>query len=136
MTPLPFTLDIAVTDRDIDEQGHVNNVVYLRYVQDVATAHWNTLAHETLKKQCAWVVLRHEIDYVNPAVAGDILEARTWVGETTGVRSVRLVDLYLKGTQRVVARARTVWCLLNAQSRKPMRIDPVIISLLQPQSRA
>lgn len=134
MTSLPFTFDIPVTDGDIDEQGHVNNVVYLRYVQDVASAHWNTLANEALKKQCAWVVLRHEIDYVNQAVAGDVLEARTWVGETTGVRSVRLVDLYLKGTQRVVARARTVWCLLNAQTRKPMRIDPEIISLLQPQS--
>lgn len=66
-----FSHPIAVSPEDIDEMGHVNNVVYLRWVQEAATAHWMNNAPEELHSKYAWVVLRHEIDYVSAAVLND-----------------------------------------------------------------
>lgn len=127
----PFTTEIIVETTDIDDLGHVNNVIYLRYVQDVATAHWNQLAPQELKQQCSWVVLRHEIDYLSPALMGDVLIATTWVGKTEGVRSIRFVELKNKKTGKLIAKACTVWCMLDSITLKPKRINETIISLLQ-----
>ncbi|MBL7862702.1 MAG: acyl-CoA thioesterase [Cyclobacteriaceae bacterium] len=127
----PFTTEILVDAADIDNLGHVNNVIYLRYVQDVATAHWNQVAPQELKQQCSWVVLRHEIDYVSPALMGDVLIASTWVGKTEGVRSIRFVELKNKKTGRLIAKACTDWCMLDSITLKPKRINENIISLLQ-----
>ncbi|HMR56944.1 MAG TPA: acyl-CoA thioesterase [Cyclobacteriaceae bacterium] len=114
---------IAVTESDIDTMGHVNNVVYLRYVQEAATAHWLAKASEAVKLSVLWVVLRHEIDYLAPAFAGEILHAKTWVGETAGVKSVRFVEITNAGG-KTLAKARTVWCMLDATTLKPKRIEP------------
>lgn len=127
----PFTTEILVGAADIDNLGHVNNVIYLRYVQDVATAHWNQLAPQELKQQCSWVVLRHEIDYLSPALMGDVLIATTWVGKTEGVRSIRFVELKNKKTGKLIAKACTVWCMLDSITLKPKRINETIIALLQ-----
>ncbi len=127
----PFTTEIIVETTDIDDLGHVNNVIYLRYVQDVATAHWNQLAPQELKQQCSWVVLRHEIDYLSPALMGDVMIATTWVGKTEGVRSIRFVELKNKKTGKLIAKACTVWCMLDSITLKPKRINETIISLLQ-----
>lgn len=127
----PFTTEIIVETTDIDDLRHVNNVIYLRYVQDVATAHWNQLAPQELKQQCSWVVLRHEIDYLSPALMGDVLIATTWVGKTEGVRSIRFVELKNKKTGKLIAKACTVWCMLDSITLKPKRINETIISLLQ-----
>lgn len=131
LTESPFTTEIIVEAEDIDALGHVNNVTYLRYVQDVATAHWNHLAPAEIKLQCSWVVLRHEIDYLSPALAGDVLIAATWVGKTEGVRSIRYVELKNKKTGKLIAKACTVWCMLDSITLKPKRINETIISLLQ-----
>jgi len=72
-----FELSLAIRPEDIDELNHVNNVVYLRWVQDVATAHWRVLATPAEQKEVAWVAVRHEIDYLRPAVPGDAIIART-----------------------------------------------------------
>src|SRR5688500_20376886 len=77
----PFELAITVQPMDIDGQGHVNNVVYLRWMQEAAEAHWDAKATAELKTRVNWVVTRHEVDYKAPAFAGERLVARTWVGE-------------------------------------------------------
>ena len=86
----PFAHPLTVTSADIDEMGHVNNVVYVRWVQEVAAAHWHALASAELKAKYAWVVLRHEIDYKNPAFLHDEVTGYTWVGEHHGARFDRL----------------------------------------------
>src|SRR6185369_12764056 len=63
-----FKLSFQVSPADIDELKHVNNVVYLQWVQSISYAHWNTAATEELRSKCKWVVLRHEIDYHSPAL--------------------------------------------------------------------
>src|SRR5439155_1120943 len=78
--PVRYERVSVVEPGDIDDLGHVNNVVYLRWVQDVAAAHWEATIAPEERVDVAWVVLRHEIDYQHPAVLGDQVVARTWVG--------------------------------------------------------
>ena len=75
-----FELPISIEPADIDELGHVNNVTYVRWVQDAAVAHWRAAAPAEDQDKLVWVVLRHEIDYKQSAFPGDHVVARTWVG--------------------------------------------------------
>lgn len=124
----PFAHPLTVSPSDIDEMGHVNNVVYVRWVQEVAAAHWNALASEALKAKYAWVVLRHEVDYKSPAFLRDEVVGYTWVGEFQGARFERFVTLKANG--KIVAEAKTMWCLLDAKTFRPTRVTEEITSLL------
>lgn len=131
----PFEVPLAVKPEDIDELGHVNNVVYLRWVQDAATAHWRALATTEEQDQWLWVVLRHEIDYLAQARPGDVLVARTWVGEARGARFDRFVEI-LRGTDgAVLARAKTTWALLDAGSRRLARVPKELAARFQNSSK-
>jgi len=111
-----------VTPEDIDDLGHVNNLVYLRWVQRVATAHWTTAAPPEDRAALVWVVVRHEIDYLKAAVEGDEVEAVTWVEEWRGATSDRRTELRRGSDGEVLARARTTWCALDRASGRPRRI--------------
>jgi acyl-CoA thioester hydrolase len=124
-----FNHSVTVEPDDIDDLEHVNNVVYLRWVQEVAAAHWVNVASEEMKQKYSWVVLRHEIDYRNPAFLGDKLIVRTWVSSCEGVRSVRNVKFYQSGGGELVAETKTTWCLLDSQTMKPRRIEEDIASV-------
>ena len=126
MTVAPFELDIPVQPSDIDEQGHVNNVVYLRWVQDVAVAHWRSAATAQQQADVLWVVVRHEIDYQHPARGEDGIVARTWVG--AGTRSIfeRHTEILRAGDRRVLARARTLWCAIAPDTLRPMQVGPEV----------
>src|SRR3954471_5218390 len=83
MSSASFEMVVSVLPEDIDEQNHVNNAVYLRWVQEVATAHWCAVTSSEAQEGIGWVVLRHEIDYKSPACLGDAVVLRTWVGKAT-----------------------------------------------------
>jgi acyl-CoA thioester hydrolase len=125
-----FTLSITVQPNDLDDLNHVNNVVYLRYVQDIASAHWNRISPANFRDKYSWVVLRHEIDYKSAATLGDEILAETWVGVCEGPRSERHVELYLATTKKLLVKAKTTWCLLDARTMRPKRIEKEIIDLL------
>ena len=125
---IPYQHKIEVSRDDIDELGHVNNVVYVRWVQEVAAAHWEYAAPAALKTKYAWVVLRHEIDYKNPAFLKDDITGYTWVGDHHGARFDRFVRIQCES--RVLAEAKTSWCLLDAKSLRPIRIPDEILGLL------
>ena len=116
----PFQHKIEISPADIDDLGHVNNVVYLRWVQEVAAAHWEYSAPSYLKSKYAWVVLRHEIDYKNPAFLSDDLTGLTWVGTHSGAKFDRFVKI--QSQEKVFAEAKTTWCLLDAKSFRPIQI--------------
>ena len=124
----PFQHKIEIAQADIDDLGHVNNVVYLRWVQEVAAAHWEYSAPSDLKSKYAWVVLRHEIDYKNPAFLSDEITGITWVGTHSGPRFDRFVKI--QSQNKVFAEAKTTWCLLDAKSFRPIRIPQEILELL------
>lgn len=111
--PSSHEIQLHVTDADIDVQGHVNNVVYLRWAQDVAIAHWEAAATETMRASTMWVVRRHELDYLSPALPGDEIIARTWVGESTAATFERHTEILRAGDRKVLAKARSVWCVLD-----------------------
>src|SRR3990170_56568 len=91
---MKFSHSFSVDGTDIDEQGHVNNVAYLRWIQDVAVAHWRHAASDEMLAKYSWVVVRHEIDYKKPAFAGEEITASTWIGEWTQVTCERLTEIH------------------------------------------
>lgn len=113
----------VVEPSDLDERAHVNNVVYLRWVQDVATAHWRAHAPVEAQERIAWVALRHEIDYLSPARLGDEVVVRTWVGTAEGLSFERFTEVRRAGDGRLLARARTLWCPVEARSGRPHRVS-------------
>jgi acyl-CoA thioester hydrolase len=119
-------LSIKVVDTDIDGLGHVNNVVYLRWVQDAATAHWFHASSPQQRSDYAWVAIRHELDYFRPAFVGDQLVARTYVGAVSGVRFERFVEIYRPADSQTLAKSRSVWVVVDPISKRPKRIDPAI----------
>lgn len=124
-----FELEIEVKPEHIDELHHVNNVVYLQWIQDVAKAHWEKLAPEDITTKYIWMVLRHEIDYASQALLGDILIAKTWVEWSEGVKSERHVEIRNKDSLKLVVKGKTLWCLLDAQTKRPSRIGEDIKSI-------
>jgi acyl-CoA thioester hydrolase len=102
-----FQMTFPVQPEDIDELNHVNNVVYVQWVQDVAEAHWNQAATLELKSACQWVVLRHEVDYKSPAVAGDMITAYTWIELPKGPLQKRFVRICRGPEQKILAEACT-----------------------------
>jgi len=124
-----FELEIPVQPADIDQLGHVNNVIYLRWVQEVAIAHWSELATEDQKRKLLWVVARHEIEYKRPALTGDTIIARTWVGEARNRNFARHTELLRKADRKLLARAVTLWTPIDAKSRKPVDVDADVYEL-------
>jgi acyl-CoA thioester hydrolase len=118
-----FEMPVPVQPGDIDGQNHVNNTVYLRWVQDVATAHWKSLASADAQEVIGWVVLRHEIDYKLPANLGDEIVLRTWVGEASRLKFERFTEVRRRIDNQLLAKARTVWVPIDSQTGKPIRVS-------------
>jgi acyl-CoA thioester hydrolase len=122
MSSTPFEMTVSVLPDDIDEQNHVNNTVYLRWVQEVATAHWRAIASSEVQENIGWVVLRHEIDYKAPAAFGDQIMLRTWVGRATRLTFERFTEIRRNSDGQLLSKARTLWCPINAQTGRPARV--------------
>ena len=138
-------MTVPVLPADIDEQNHVNNTVYLRWIQDVATAHWKSLASADAQAAIGWVVLRHEIDYRSPASLGDEILLRTWVGKASRLKFERFTEIHRKSgrsdtessggdvdppqdgfavaNKQLLAQARTLWVPVDVRTGKPMRVS-------------
>ncbi len=112
-----YEMRLAVQADDIDMLGHVNNVVYLRWVQDIAIAHWNAATTDEQRAELIWVVVRHEIDYKHAARLGDDIVVRTWVGIATRNSFERHTEIHRAGGP-VLARARTLWVPLDPSTGK------------------
>ena len=119
---MAFEIKITATETDVDELGHVNNAVWVRWIQDVATAHWHAVAAPEHDAAFLWVVTRHEIDYLRAVLPGETVTGRTWVGGAPkGARFVRIVEFVgSDGKPRV--RARTTWAMLDRRSGRPLRV--------------
>jgi acyl-CoA thioester hydrolase len=128
--PGVFTLSLRVPPEDIDRMGHVNNVAFVRYVQDAAAAHWLSLAPAYLQAAYVWVVRRHEIEYLKPGRPDDELLIRTWVVEPSGATWDRFTEITRPADDTLLVEARTVWVLLDAVTGRPRRIDSRVAGVL------
>ena len=122
MSSAPFEMTVLVMPEDIDEQNHVNNTVYVRWVQEVASAHWREIASPEAQETIGWVVLRHEIDYKAPASLGNEVVLRTWVGRATRLTFERFTEIRRNSDGQLLSKARTLWCPINAKSGRPVRV--------------
>ena len=127
--PLSYEQRRRVEAGDLDELAHVNNVVYLHWVQDIAIAHWSAIAPAADQETLAWVARRHEIDYLSPAVLGEEIVVRTWVGEARGLVFERFTEIRRDNDGPVLARARTEWVPIERASGRPRRVSAAVRAL-------
>ena len=126
-----FRLPITAGPRDIDELGHVNNAVWVRWIQEIAVAHWQSLAPAAMQAAMSWVVTRHEIDYRGNVAAGETVIAETWVAdEARGARFDRHVR-FTGANGGIKVEAVTSWALLDRASGRLMRVRPETVALFR-----
>jgi len=126
---MKFSHSFPVSAADIDAQGHVNNVAYVRWIQEIAVAHWFSITTEEIRAMYTWVVIRHEIDYKKQAFEAEEVMATTWVGEPTRISWERFTEI-TRG-EDVLVKARSVWCLIDRETSKPTRITSELKELFQ-----
>lgn len=124
---MPHVLEVTVLAEDIDDLGHASNIVYLRWVQDAALAHTVALGlgqaeYRALGK--AWVVRKHQIEYLRPALAGDVLSIETRVASMSVASSVRKTRILRAGVE--LCRAETDWVFIELERGRPCRIPPEV----------
>lgn len=124
-----FKTKRIVSSEEIDDLNHVNNVVYVKWMDDVAFAHWQKLTENHPLPDYIWVVVRHEIDYKSQAVLNDEITIKTWVGETSGIKSIRYIEFYKE--DKLLVKSKTIWVLLNAKNYKPTRITESVLKVLE-----
>lgn len=120
---------ITVTQEDLDELNHVNNVRYVQWTQDIAKEHWMQYASEEIRNDFFWVLLSHHIEYKNPAILNDIVKLKTYVIKAEGVTSTRVVEMYHNKTNKLLVKSETHWCLISSKTLRPARINSVIADL-------
>lgn len=124
-----FEKHIVVSQDDLDNLNHVNNVRYVQWVQDIAEQHWKSKVTEEILNTYFWVLMKHTIEYKNEAILGDVLKLVTYVKETTGVTSIRMVEIYDETTEKLIVNSKTTWCFMNAESKRPARIPQEVFDL-------
>ncbi len=120
-----FQLAVTVAPADIDELGHANNVNYLRWMLEAATAHWEVALRESDPVAVAgigWVVMRHELDYFLPAFAGDSLAVFTWVPTCSALTCDRYYEINRLSDGALLARGASSYCVVDLGTGKPRRL--------------
>ena len=127
-----YEFKIDVSDSDVDRNGHVNNVVYIQWMQDAAIAHARasgcTKASQAVG--ATWVVRTHHIEYLMPVFAGEKITVLTWPANFQRVRSVRKYKFVRANDGAVIARAETDWVFINAKTGRPQSIPEEVRNTL------
>lgn len=115
-----FSQTFRVSASDIDHMGHVNNVAYVKWVQDVALAHWKAEATAEMQERYAWIIVWHELEYKKQAFENEEINATTWVGNWTHVTCDRYVEI--KRGDDVLLNSKAVWCIVDLSTNRPCKI--------------
>jgi acyl-CoA thioester hydrolase len=121
---------IGIEPADIDHMGHVNNSVYLKWVQEAVVQYWEKVAPADAVGRHLWVALKHEISYRRPAFLEDIVVADVIAERVQGARA--LFTTVIKRGEEVVAEIKSTWCCLDAVSRRPARLAKDIVGRFLP----
>ena len=130
------TLTFTALPQHIDELGHVNNAVWVDWIQQIATSHWAAVASAEHQAAYVWVVTRHEIDYRGNIALGESVRGETFIpAAPTGARFDRRVD-FTDAAGKVIVRANTTWALLDRASGRLQRVRAEVAApFMQPSSR-
>ena len=126
-----FSFEFTIPDDAVDENGHVNNVMYVQWMQDAAVRHYEAMGG-TVPTQAigaTWVVRSHKVEYLLPAFAGEQIRVETWVETMRKVRSLRCYRFVRVADEKELVRGETDWVFVDAETGRPMSIPPEVISL-------
>lgn len=128
---MTFTRTFTALPEHIDVMGHVNNAVWVQWVQDMATAHWDAVAAPEHARDFLWLVVRHEIDYRGNIGPGESVTGTTWIpGAPQGATSLRRVD-FRNAAGKVIVSAATTWAMLDRASGRLARVRAEILAPFQ-----
>jgi acyl-CoA thioester hydrolase len=123
-----FDMAFTAAPEHIDVLGHVNNAVWVQWMEQIAVAHWEAVADPAHKDAYYWVVVRHEIDYLRAAYEGDRIVGRTWVGEAPkGAKFDRHLE-FTGADGKLCVRARTTWAVIDKAAGRPIRVPPEVVA--------
>jgi acyl-CoA thioester hydrolase len=107
----------------IDENGHVNNVAYVQWMQDIAVEHYSSVGGvEAQGYDATWVVREHRIEYLLSAYSGEEIEVKTWVENIRRVRSLRKYEFIRKSDSKVLVKGETDWVFVDTKTGRPLPI--------------
>lgn len=126
-----YTYQFTIPETAVDENKHVNNVMYVQWMQDIAVRHYQFIGGtEPMRNlRATWVVREHRIEYLSPGFAGDLIEVQTWVVNIRRVRSLRRYRFVRIAEGQVLAKGETDWVLVDTQTGGPIRIPDEIANL-------
>lgn len=126
---IKFTHSFTARRGDIDELNHVNNAVWVRWTQELATVHWNTLAPREYIDNYIWMVTRHEIDYRGNVGAGETVTGRTWISEPPkGARFWRNFE-FTDEAGTIKVSGKTNWAFIDRERQRPVRVPKALADI-------
>lgn len=126
-----FSYSFTIPENVIDENGHVNNVAYVQWMQDAAIRHGESITEYKPAQNTTWYAREHRIEYLLPAFLGEEIEVRTWLTEIKRVRVHRKYEFIRKADRKVIVKGETDWVYIDSNTGRPLAI-PAIISELFP----
>jgi len=135
--PSPFVVHRVVSADEIDGQGHVNNAVYVTWMDRAAFAHSCEVGYDGqayLRLNTSFVVRRHEIDYLGAALAGDRILCATWAGEMDRFTAIRFHHIVRASDGQTLIRARTEWIYVDRTTGRPRRMPAELIAAFEPRA--
>jgi acyl-CoA thioester hydrolase len=120
-----FRHPVAIQPDDIDHMGHVNNAVYLKWVQDAVVDYWQSIAPPDAVARHLWVALKHEITYLRPTFLQDTVVAEVIAEKVHGARA--MFTTVLRRGEEVLSEIKSSWCCLDAESLRPARLAREVI---------
>ncbi len=120
-----FRYEIRITEPDIDHMGHVNNSIYLKWVQESVVQYWRTRAPEEAVARHVWVALKHEITYYRPTFLSDNVVADVFAEQVKGARA--FFTTIIRRGDEILAEAKSCWCCLDSASKRPVRLAREVI---------
>ena len=127
-----YSKTITVPKEVIDGNGHVNNVVYVQWMQDIAVEHYSSIGGVKAQgPESTWVIREHKIEYFLPAFEGEVIEIRTWVENVRRVRSLRKYEFVRKSDNKVLVKGETDWVFVNVKMGRPQAVPEEVIKVFQ-----
>lgn len=122
-----YTKTITIPESAIDENGHVNNVTYVQWMQDIAVEHYSSIGGLSAQgPESTWVVREHKVEYLFPAFAGEEIEIKTWVENIRRVRSLRKYEFVRKADGKILVRGETDWVFVDAHTGSPRAVPEAV----------
>jgi acyl-CoA thioester hydrolase len=127
-----YTKTFSIPASSIDENGHVNNVAYVQWMQNIAVEHYSSIGGiQAQGPDATWVVRSHKVEYFLPAYEGEEVEIRTWVENIQRVRSLRKYEFVRKADGKTLVKGETDWVFVDAKSGRPLAIPQEVVDVFK-----